>query len=518
MRGGVEAGVFRFRSMKQPSKRPLRLAIAGIHIESSTFSPLPSRLEDFHATRGAEMLARYPFLETSYAGRIDPVPLAHFRALPGGPVRRADYEEMKREILERLALAGPVDALWFDVHGAMSVDGLEDAEADLLAALKAALPEGTPVTCCQDLHGNVSARLVSGLDLITAYRTAPHVDWMETRERAVALLLRWAEEGRPLYRSHVRIPVLVSGEMSSTLAEPGASLYAGLARASERPGVWDASLWVGYAWADQARAAASVVVCGSEPAAVEQTARELAWRYWQARRDFAFGSPAGGMAECVDAALALERRPVFLSDAGDNPTAGAAGDVPGALADLLAHPEIASGRVRAVFASIPDAAAVACCVAAGEGAEVDVEIGGKLDPVHGRPLWIRRGRVERVVAAGGDRGACQVVLRSAGCRILLTEQRKPFHLREDFLRLGIEPLDMDLVVVKIGYLEPELRAMAAAHFLVLSEGAVPPRLDAVPYRSVVRPSYPLEDDFVWEPELRTWRSGVPVCFREGAAP
>ncbi len=89
--------------------KPMRLAIAGIHIESSTFSPLFSRKCDFLATRGAEMMERYPFLAESDFAHITPLPLAHFRAIPGGRIVRDDYEAMKAEILDRLNAAGNID-------------------------------------------------------------------------------------------------------------------------------------------------------------------------------------------------------------------------------------------------------------------------------------------------------------------------------------------------------------------------------------------------------------------------
>ncbi len=273
--------------------RPLRLAIAGIHIESSTFSPLGSRQEDFLTTRGPEMLGRYPFLTESEFAAVVPVPLAHFRALPGGPIRRDDYETMKREILDRLAAAGQIDGFYFDVHGAMAVDGLVDAEADLLAAIRGCIGPDLPVTCSQDLHGNVSGELVEMVDFITTYRTAPHVDWMETRERAVRLLLDWWCDPQPVFRARVRIPVLVSGEMSSTETEPGRRLYAPLVEESALPRVCDASLWVGYAWADQARSGATAVVTGTAAAVVKATTEAIAQQYWDARDEFRFIAPAG---------------------------------------------------------------------------------------------------------------------------------------------------------------------------------------------------------------------------------
>ena len=485
--------------------RPLRLGIAGIHIESSTFSPLWTRRADFLATRGGEMLGRYPFLSTPAFEAVRPLPLAHFRALPGGRVARDDYEALKAEILGRLDTAGPLDAFYLDVHGAMAVDGLDDAETDLLGALRARLPPGLPVTCSQDLHGNVTDDFVAAVDFITTYRTAPHVDWMETRERAVRLLLDWWNSPRPVFRARVGIPVLVSGEMSSTQTEPGRGLHAPLAAESGLPEILDASLWVGYAWADQARSMAASVVTGTAPAAVRGLAESIALRYWRARDAFRFVAPAGPVEWCLREALALESPAVFLSDAGDNPTAGAAGDVPATLAALVAEPAFAAdGGATAVYASMPDAGAIEACRESSPGAELSLALGGKLDPLHGRELPLTVTLLRPVV--DDPLGGGQTVVRHGGVHIILTERRRPFHRRADFLELGLDPLDHRLTVVKIGYLEPELKAMARHHFLVLSPGAVPPDLLGIDYRQLRRPIHPLDRDFAWQPVATLHRS------------
>lgn len=483
----------------------LRLAIAGIHIESSTFSPLRSRQSDFLATRGDEMFTRYPFLAKPEFAAVIPVPLVHFRALPGGSVDRGDYEAMKDEILARLDAAGPIDGFYFDVHGAMAVVGLADAEADLLATIRERFDQELPVTCSQDLHGNVSDELVAMVDFITTYRTAPHVDWMETRERAVRMLVDWWLDPRPVFRARVGISVLVSGEMSSTETQPGRRLYAPLEGESKRPGVMDASLWVGYAWADQARAGATAVVTGTELAAVKQTAEAIAQRYWDARNEFRFIAPAGSVDWCLDQALALNRRGVFLSDAGDNPTAGAAGDVTDTLAALLRRSEFSTeGGATAIFASIPDAAAIARCAVVAQGEEISLSLGGKLDPVHGVPLQVT-GKLARF-SDGDATGGGQAVIQCDGVSIIVTERRKPFHLRRDFTELGLDPLEETVTVVKIGYLEPELRVMASHHWLVLSPGAVAPKLTGIPYEHLTRPMFPHDVEFAWSPMTQLHRS------------
>lgn len=484
----------------------IRLAIAGIHIESSTFSPLHTRQEDFMATRGAEMLERYPFLGEQEFSDIIPVPLAHFRAMPGGPVRRDCYEAMKRKILSALSDAGEIDAFYFDVHGAMAVEGLDDAEADLLSDIRESLGTTIAVTCSQDLHGNVSDEVVAMVDFISTYRTAPHLDWMETRERAVRMLLRWWKNPLPVYRARVGIPVLVSGEMSCTRTEPGKSLYAPLGEESDLPGVWDASLWVGYAWADQPRSMASAVVTGTDQAAVKSTAEGVAKRYWDARADFRFIAPAGSVEWCLDEALKHGGPAVFLSDAGDNPTAGAAGDVTSTLRALLQHSAFANDAT-AIFASIPDEAAIAACANASIGAEITLSLGGKLDPIHGQPLDVT-GTLVNFTHANPVAGR-QAVVRVGGVDVIVTERRKPFHMRADFLTLGLDPLETTVTVVKIGYLEPELKAMAAHHLLILSPGAVQPLLTEISYHSLKRPIFPLDEDFTWLPEATAFQSLAP---------
>ncbi len=329
---------------------------------------------------------------------------------------------------------------------------------------------------------------------------------METRERAVRLLSRWWADPQPVYRARAGIPVLVSGEMSSTETEPGRGLYAPLPDESELPGVWDASLWVGYAWADQARSMASAVVTGTDADAVKQTAEAIARRYWDARHDFRFIAPAGPAEWCIEEALKHAGPAVFLSDAGDNPTAGAAGDVPHTLAALVRHPAFLAENT-AIFASIPDADAIGICASAAIGSEVKLNLGGKLDPIHGKPLDLTGTLLRRV--DGDPVAGRQAVVKCGGVHVIVTERRKPFHKRADFLALGLDPLEHTVTVVKIGYLEPELKAMAAHHLLVLSPGAVRPLLTDIDYRSLIRPVFPLDADFEWTPVARVFRS-IPI--------
>ena len=129
----------------------MRIAIAGMAIESCTFSPLTTTLEDFTLWRGSDLLARYPFL-AAYAD-VTFVPLLAARALPGGAVAYAAYQQMTDEIRHGLARRGPFQGVYLDMHGAMAVDGLDDAEADFFAAVRAAVGREALLSASYDLHG-----------------------------------------------------------------------------------------------------------------------------------------------------------------------------------------------------------------------------------------------------------------------------------------------------------------------------------------------------------------------------
>lgn len=481
----------------------MRIGIAGIAIESSTFSPHRTGLDDFTVTRGDDLLARYAWISgpaprPDWSDGVEWVPLLHAVALPGGPVLAGTYTTLRDEIVDKVRDTAGLDALLLDIHGAMSVEGLTDAEADLARAVRAVLGDDVLISASMDLHGNVSPELAGLLDLITCYRMAPHEDAFQTRERAARnLVARLRRGGRPAL-AWVPVPVLLPGEKTSTRIEPARSIYQQVREAEAADGVLDAAIWVGYAWADEPRCQAAVVVTGDEPAAVRRHAAGLARAYWDARAQFSFVAPAGELGDCLARAIASPSRPFFISDSGDNPTAGGAGDVSWTLARLLADPAIAAGDVQVIQASITDPAAVAAAFEAGQGAQVTVQAGGKIDsgPSGPVPLTGTVHALRRADPVGGD----LAVIAAGGLRVILTSRRKPYHTVAHFTDSGVDPLAADIVVVKAGYLEPDLYKSAADWLLALTPGGVDQDLLRLDYRRLTRPLFPF-DPGMPEPDL-----------------
>jgi microcystin degradation protein MlrC len=474
-----------------------RVAVCGISLEASTFSPALTTAAMLAPRRGREVLDAWDFWRPggSLADRAEWIGVLQARNIAGGAIPADDYAQLEAEILAGLVALvdeAPLDGVVLDIHGAASVIGMDDMEGHLAVAVRAVVGPDCLISSGMDLHGNVSRRLAETVDLLTTYRTAPHVDWQETKERAARNLvdrLALPEGRRRPAKAWVPVPILLPGEMTSTRQEPASSLYARVPEIEALDGVLDAGIWIGYPWADEPRNCAVVMVVGDDADLAMAEATGLAGELWARREEFGFVAPTGTFEEVLATAVASPVTPYFISDSGDNPTAGGAGDVTWTLTELLASEELAASGKRAIYASIPDAAGALAAEEAGVGADVRLLVGARVDDRPAPPVEV----AGEVVAVHPSDDNLEVVVRTPAVDVVLTRRRRPYHLESDFTRLGLDPRTADIVVVKIGYLEPELFDMAADWMLALTPGGVDQHLARLGHRRLQRPMYPLDD-------------------------
>lgn len=475
--------------------KPLRLGIGGIRHETNTFSPVLTGYDDFVFHRG----------DAAVAGGLEPfqqmagvtlLPTFVASAMPNGLVRHAAYSQLKTELLAALQSILPLDGLYLDLHGAMEVETIGDAEGDLVTAVRQLVGPDTLISVSLDLHGNISPTLVETADILTAFRTAPHRDYEETRRRAFDLMLRALQNQIRPVSVMIKLPLLLAGESAVTEREPAQSLYAGLAEIDQLPGILNASLLIGCAWTDSAYTTASVIVVAEQDDELaQQQAAGLARQVWARRHNFEFGVETATLDDAIGQAMASSERPVFISDSGDNVTAGGAGDLP-----LFVERLLAMGAREALVAGLADPEAVRRCLAAGEGATVELSIGGKLDQLNGRPLDLT-GRVVRLSSDPDDpQGPPALALvQVEGVHIILAPDRRAFTERAAIAAAGLDPMQQQIVVVKLGYLFPDLADHAPRAIMALSPGTTSLNLAGLPYRRLPRPIFPLDGDLEWQP-------------------
>lgn len=481
-----------------------RIAIAGLAIESSTFSPALTYEDAFHIRVANDVFSFYPFLSQDSLNRkrANWIPTIRGHALPGGTVTRATYESLVSKTLNMLKDNVPYDGLFFDIHGAMSVVGLDDPEGDFIIRIREVVGYNTLISTSMDLHGNVSWRLAENSDIITCYRMAPHEDAIESKKRAVDNLLERIEsrKGKPAYKVWIPVPILLPGEMTSTRIEPGKSLYAKVENEANKKSIVDAAIWIGYAWADEPRNHAVVMVTGDDEEHVASSAEFLAKSFWDARFQFEFVAPTATFEESLNMAIASSKAPFIISDMGDNPTAGGAGDVTWTLNELLKRPEFKStDGPSVIYASIPGPEFVEKAIEIGIDGNIEGYVGAKVDNRFAPPVQLS-GTIT-AIKEGDKHAETEIVVKVGSIYVIVTKKRKPYHHESDFVNLGLDPRKIDILIVKIGYLVPELYNMRADWIMALTPGGVDQDLKRLGHKRIIRPMFPLDYDMA-NPDLK----------------
>ena len=483
-----------------------RIGIAGIWIESSSFSPSRTTISDFKIKKNNEIFSSYTFFDESYKDKANWFPTMRARALPGGVVTKESYELMVNEIIERTKKTLPLDGLFFDIHGAMNVEGMDDPEGDFIERIREVIGSKTLISTSMDSHGNVSKKLATNSDLITCYRMAPHEDAMESKQRALDNLIERlvSGKGKPKYKAWIPVPILLPGEKTSTRVNPGKKLYSKVDPMTKKNGVIDAAIWVGYAWGDAPRNHAVVMTYGDDKREVIESAEELANDFWNFRHEFEFVAPTTTLDIAFDNAFdyikkRLDFKPFIISDMGDNPTAGGAGDVTWTLDKILKMDQLKKNdSPELIYASIPGPDLISKAFEAGIGNNVSGFVGAMIDGRYSPPIEING--IVHSLKRGDLNAELEAVVKVNNNYIIVTNKRKPYHYISDFTELNLEPDSTGILVVKIGYLVPELYDIRGDWIMALTPGGVDQDLDRLGYKNIRRPMYPLDKDMK-DPDL-----------------
>ena len=475
-------------------KANYRILTAGIRHESNSFMPYLTMADDFITLRGEELIRNKAWAGFLEEEGVEVIPTLHAISGPSGLVSKETYEGFRDEILKAFQAAGSVDGIFLDMHGALHVEGYPDAQVDFIQEIRKIIGEDVIVAASFDLHGNISQEFMDGLNILSAYRTAPHVDGEETRLRTVKLLLEALRNKLSPHIAHINIPILIPGEKGITSVEPVKSFYDRLPEIARMEGLMDASIFVGMPWTDVERAGMSVQVVAQDAQHLleaQKQAKELANAIWKEHNNLCFDVETANIDDAIQMALESQDSTVFITDSGDNVTAGAAGDGTLVLERLLAlHVS------DAVLAGIVDPEAVQLCMNAGVGAEVELTVGGKIDYVFSKPLSIS-GTVVSLPMGEPDSEKHDAVLQVDDITLVLLSGHRAFTDPVHFQAVDIDPLAFKIVVVKEGYLFQGLRDIAPKAIMALTPGFANQILENLEYIHVRRPIFPLDPDISW---------------------
>jgi len=485
-----------------------RIAIGNIFTESNHLVGTRTELEDFARTelrRGKEILRVTDgvvggALEVLRQRRIDIRPTLVASAYPGGILSKRCYTTLKEELLERLRKELPVSGVIAPLHGGAAVEHLGDLEGDLLGSVRKLVGPEVPVVATLDCHAHVTQAMVEHANALVAWETYPHRDTFETGVRGAQLLLDILDGRLQPVMALAKVPMIVSGFYGATAPPSPFAGVMGLAKSREGQGnIVSTSAFLVQPHLDLPdMGGGGLAISNGDVDAAVTAAKEVAAYYWEHRFDFE--PPTWSPADAVAEGLESDQAPLLLLEVADCVGGGAAGDSVAALRALIQAP-----RKVPALAMLVDPEAQKVCRRAGVGAQVELELGHRVDPRWGAPLAVRA-QVEKLTdgqftySGGIWEGEVGHMGPAAKIRIGAIEVLISTHGTYDWSDEQYTAMDMDtsaakFIVVKnpmnyrVGYADRH-----ASAYVLDTPGPTTALLGNVDFQRLERPYFPRDRD------------------------
>ena len=437
---------------------------------------------------------------------VEVVPILSASGIAGGLVAADVVDYFEETMRDQLRRAGRLDGVLMALHGAMASADSRDLDGYFLSVVQQELGGAVPVVCSLDMHAIVTQQMVNAASALVAYRTHPHIDVVETGERAGGLLMKMLRGDASPIMATQKIPLLIppldDGTNSGALKE----LFDRVTELSQVEGVLDCSLCCSYCWLDAEEQGWTVLaVTDNDRELGERMARQLAEEIWPLREQL-LPEPMLEPAEAVRAAAAAAGHPIIITDSADTAGGGGPGDTTGLLKAILAERHVVDGLI---LLHMTDAKAIEGIAASDVGSVVTIKLGntsgarfGGLLSVTGQVLEVTAGPIEDVGGFGRlgsvDTGKI-VCLAVDNFRLVVTQSRTLGPQPSLFRKVRIEPFEAKVVALKtgVGY-RATYGHVLKGKFHADCPGVVSYNLSSFDYRRINRPIYPLDMEMEWQ--------------------
>jgi microcystin degradation protein MlrC len=483
----------------------MKLALLGISHETNTFSQVPADYAAFNIYRGDEISQEYQTSQTTNAGflqisedrDVQVVPLLFAITGPIGTITTDAFESISQEILSLLENHGPWDGVLLSLHGAAVSEEYPDADGEITERVRTLVGPDVKVGLSVDMHANLSRKMIANVDVVTVYRTNPHLD-PRIRAFECAEMIRDAIRGdiSPVIWLEIP-PVVINIVKQFTDEDPMKSVMENLDKTLSFQNIIHGSVAEGYPYADvEEMGMGFISIADGDMEAAKDASQWMAREAWNIREQFV------GDTHSIE-----EDGPYVLMDVGDNIGAGSSADSTHIL--TLAR----SMGIKGYLQTLCDPESVNTCIDAGIGSQVTVDVGGKTDNMHGDPVKVT-GVVRTLFNGkfaddrpthGGfryyDGGLTAVLDTDDNHTLVLTSLRCGNTSREQMYTVGVYPEKYRVVVAKgVVSPRPAYQPIAKEVILVNTPGVTTSDLNFFEYRRRRPNLYPFEESAIYSPD------------------
>ena len=508
----------------------MRVGIVSLWHETNTFAlEQNDSMETVHIQRGDALLPKEHvgnfiggFVEGANRPDVELIPTLGIGFSHGGLIHAKIYECCRSMLVDALRKAGPLDAVYFAFHGAMVAESpYTDAEGKLVQEVRRILGN-IPMVATYDFHTIMSDFEVESL-VPFPNNTNPHIDSYERGLEAAECLLQMLDGTIQPVTCRVFVPIIGPNIGQSTWShipeeEERLLLYQlNLKREKleETPRVINITILGGYGYGDSPDVGMSIIATTDGDAKLaKRLANELAKDLWMQRGELQKVRPIYLIDEGVKMAMKQKETPVLLVDLGDDPGSACPADSPAILESLIQN------QAHDCALTIRDAEVVEAGIAAGVGATLTMNVGGKVDQRFYQPLRVT-GVVKsiddgRYVICGPTHGGwgrevnrktfretdvgTRMVLRIGNKIDVIFSQMRTGKDRDFFKSAGILLEEKRILVVKSNQAHrASFDPVVSSTIELNTPGVSTINYASLPYQYLYRPIWPIDPDMDWTP-------------------
>ena len=479
----------------------MKILIGFFTTESNANIRQKATLADYDLAWGEDCLRKNKVSDVFSQAGIEMIPTLYANAAGAGVIERKAFEYIENNFLTAVREhLHELDGIYLHLHGASTVEGLGSGDHHILKKIRELTGPYLPIAVVCDPHGNLTQEYVEACTILRSYRESPHTDADETKRKVAQLLCDLLKKRQNIHAVYRKLPLILGGEQSVSADEPVRSINRYLDELEQDLRILSCSWHVGYLRHDCPEAGCGIVVVpasGKDQAYAETIADQLAEYVWQRRHEFHYTGLTAKPQEALRMALEFDGKPVFLTDSGDNVTSGASGWNTRVLRQFLAVGHL---QKRVLFASICDPKAVNQLQDHAVGERAVFNLGMNAD-VHSESVTLKgtiiaKGPLMGNLWSGRQRVWGQTVtvqLETKPIDVLIASKNNTLCEQHQYEAAGVDWDDYDVIVVKQGYIFPELKAKGKLCVMSLTGGATPQDTASIPFKQIQRPMFPIDE-------------------------
>ena len=478
----------------------MKVAVGYFTTESNANIKTKCKISNYDIAFGNECIIKCKIKDVFDSYNIELIPLIYANAAGAGVIEKETFEYIESCFINNIkANLNNIDGIWLHLHGASYVEEIGSGDHHILKEIRKIVGPYLPIAVVCDPHGNLTKEYVENCTIIRSYRESPHTDADKTKKLVAKMLCNLLKHRQNIHALYHKLPLILGGEQSVSTDEPVLSINKYMNEMEKDSRIRSVSWHVGYLRHDCPEAGCGIVIVPQTYEDIEYCKKkldELANYIWNKRHEFHYTGYTLVPDKALDEALSFDGKPVFITDSGDNTTSGASGENAYILRQLL----VKKLDKKVLIANITDASCVKHLQNYQVNEEVIINL-GKDDNELNKAISLKVQIISFAKMVGnkwsgrdkvwGDIVNVKVVdkplyITISSCNNSMTEINQ-------FVNAKLDINDYEIIVVKQGYLFPELKEITKFWIMSLTDGATPQDTKLIPFKQIMRPMYPIDE-------------------------